>query len=52
MQDFETIEMLKQLANEYSSYFAYSDVAGIRQIQFIKDLDYKQVLDNYYGTDI
>lgn len=52
MQDFETIEMLKQLANEYSSYFAYSDVAGIRQIQFIKDLDINQVLDNYYGTDI
>ena len=52
MQDFETIEILKLLANEYSSYFAYSDVAGIRQIQFIKDLDIKQVLDNYYGTDI
>lgn len=52
MQDFETIEMLKQLANEYNEYFAYSDVAGIKQIQFIKDLDVKQVLDNYYGKDI
>ena len=52
MQDFETIEMLKQLASEYSEYFAYSDVAGIKQVQFTKDLDVKQVLDNYYGKDI
>ena len=52
MQDYETIEMLKQLANEYSQNFAYSDVAGIKQVQFTKDLDVKQVLDNYYGTDI
>ena len=52
MQDIETIEMLKQLAGEYSEYFAYSDVAGIKQVQFTKDLDVKQVLDNYYGKDI
>jgi hypothetical protein len=52
MQDFETIEMLKQLANEYSQYFAYSDVAGIKQVQFTKDLDPRHVLDNYYGKDI
>lgn len=52
MQDFETIEMLKQLASDYSQYFAYSDVAGIKQVQFTKDLDVKQVLDNYYGKDI
>ena len=51
MQDYETIEMLKMLAKEYSKYFSYSDVAGIRQIQFIKDLEVKQVLDNYYGAD-
>lgn len=49
MQDFETIEMLKQLASDYSEYLAYSDVAGIKQVQFIKDLDVKQVLDDYYG---
>ena len=51
MQDFETIEMLKQLASDYSEYFAYSDVAGIKQVQFTKDLDVKQVLDDYYGKD-
>ena len=52
MQDFETIEMLKHLASDYSEYFTYSDVAGIKQVQFTKDLDVKQVLDDYYGTDI
>ena len=52
MQDFETIEMLKQLASDYSQYFAYSDVAGIKQIQFTKELDVKQVLDDYYGKNI
>ena len=52
MQDFETIEMLKQLASDYSQYLAYSDVAGIKQVQFTKDLDVKQVLDDYYGKDI
>ena len=52
MQDFETIEMLKLLAGEYSECIAYSDVAGIKQVQFTKNLDVKQVLDNYYGKDI
>lgn len=52
MQDFETIEMLKQLASDYSEHFVYSDVAGIKQVQFTKDLDVKQVLDDYYGKDI
>ena len=52
MQDFETIEMLKELSSEYSQYFTYSDVAGIKQIQFTKGLDEFQVLDNYYGKDI
>ena len=52
MQDFETIEMLKQLSSEYSQYFTYSDVAGIKQVQFTQGLDVKQVLDNYYGKDI
>ena len=32
--------------------FIYSDVAGIKQIQFTEDLDIAQVLDNYYGKDI
>ncbi len=52
MQDAETVEMLKVLSSDYSGYLAYSDVAGIRQVQFIKELDVKQVLDDYYGKNI
>lgn len=52
MQDYETIEMLKLLGSEYGQYFTYSDIAGIKQVQFTKELDALQVLDNYYGKDI
>ena len=52
MQDYETVEMLKQLTSEYDQYLAYSDVAGIKQVQFIKEINVKQVLDNYYGTSL
>lgn len=52
MQDFETITMLKELSEKYSKYMAYSDVAGIRQVQFIKDLSKEQILDDYYEAHI
>lgn len=52
MQDYETIEMLKHLSNNYSQYFAYSDVAGIKQVQFTSELTIKQVLDDYYGKNV
>ena len=52
MHDFETIDMLKQLSCEYSQYFIYSDVAGIKQVQFTRDLNVEQVLDDYYEKDI
>lgn len=51
MQDFETVEMLKALASTYSKYMSYSDVAGIKQIQFTAELDCKTVLDDYYGSN-
>ena len=52
MQDFETIAMLKELSKKYADYMSYSDVAGIRQVQFVKDLSKKQILDDYYETHI
>lgn len=52
MQDFETIEMIKYLSKSYGKYMAYSDVAGIRQVQFIQEINKKQVLDDYYETNI
>ena len=50
MADAETIAMLKTLAKAYDRYLAYSDVAGIRQVQFTKELSPQQVLDDYYAT--
>ena len=52
MQDFETIDMINELSSFYGEYMGYSDVAGIRQVQFIKELSKQQVLDNYYETNI
>lgn len=49
MRDFETVEMLKSISCRYGEYINYSDVAGIKQIQFIADLDCDNVLDDYYG---
>ena len=49
MQDYETIEMLKQLSNDYSKYMSYSDNAGIRMVQFTSDLEKTKVLNDYYA---
>lgn len=48
MTDIELIQMLKKLASDYSENLAYSDIAGIRQVQIIKELDPVQVLNDYY----
>lgn len=48
MSDSEIIAMLKQLSIEYSDYMSYNDVAGVRQVQFIKKLDAIKVLNDYY----
>mgnify|MGYP002624459043 FL=1 len=52
MTDAEIIEMLKQLASQYSSLLSYSDEAGIRQIQFIKDIASETILNDYYEASI
>jgi len=45
----EIIAMLKRLAADYSKYINYSDVAGIRQLQFINELSGTDVLNGYYN---
>lgn len=50
MNDLETIAMLKRLAKDYSEYVNYSDVAGIRQLQFTKEMSEWDVLNGYYQT--
>lgn len=52
MTDLEVIDMLKYLSEEYSESLTYSDVAGIRQLQFTQQIDAEQVLDNYYEQRI
>lgn len=48
MTDLETIDMLKFLSEKYPDEMTYSDVAGIRQMQFTKSLEPFDVLDKYY----
>lgn len=52
LTDYETIELLKIIVNNYSEYISYSDVAGIRQVQFIGEIDGYQVLKIYYETRV
>jgi hypothetical protein len=49
MTDSETTGMLRNLSTDYPDLLSYSDVAGVRQIQLVGDVDYYKVLDNYYG---
>ncbi len=49
MTDMEIIELVQELVAQFPDYINYSDVAGIRQIQFTKELDAKFVLDKYYS---
>jgi hypothetical protein len=48
MTDLEVIDMMNELSESYSDTLTYSDVAGVRQVQFTKKIDAKQVLDGYY----
>jgi hypothetical protein len=52
MTNLEVIDMLKLLSETYSDALSYSDVAGIRQLQFTQQMNAKQVLDNYYEKRI
>ena len=52
MTDHETVWMLKQLTRTYGDSMSYNEVAGIRQVQFTRDMDYKKVLDDYYEAHV
>lgn len=40
--------LLRDLANEYPMDLVYSDNSGIRNVQFLKDIDMFDILDKYY----
>ena len=48
MTDLETIDMLRLLSERYSDVLHYSDVAGIRQVQIIKQVEPRNILSHYY----
>ena len=48
MTYLETIEMLKLISEQISNHVTYSDVAGIRQMQFTNEIEPFTVLNDYY----
>jgi hypothetical protein len=44
----ETIALLQKASETYSDLMHYSDVAGVRQLQFLKDCKAQDFLDKYY----
>ena len=49
MSDLEVMEMCQSIEANNPQSIRYSDTAGIRQIQFIKKMNAKEVLNEYYG---
>jgi hypothetical protein len=49
MNDMEVIEMCKTIEANHQKSVRYSDTAGIRQLQFLKEISVEEVLDEYYG---
>lgn len=48
MTDLEVIDMLRFLSEKYSGNMAYSDVAGIRQLQITQQIDPQVLIKQYY----
>ena len=48
MTDLEVIDMLRLLSEKYSGSMAYSDVAGIRQLQITQQIEPKVLIEQYY----
>lgn len=48
MTDLEVIDMLRLLSEKYSGNMAYSDVAGIRQLQITQPIDPQVLIEQYY----
>lgn len=51
MNDMELISMMKLLNTAYPDILNYSEIAGIRQLQFTNDITPREILDRYYGRE-
>jgi len=49
MNDMEVIDMCKEIESHHPHDVRYSDVAGIRQIQFINPISLSSILNEYYN---
>lgn len=49
MTDLEIISCLKSISEKFSGIVSYSDVAGVRQLLFSKDITPKEILEVYYA---
>ncbi len=51
LSDMETISLLQQASETYPELMHYSDVAGVKQLQFLKDCKAQDFLDQYYSHE-
>lgn len=51
LSDMEAITLLQQADETYPELMHYSDVAGVRQLQFLKDCKAQDFLDKYYSHE-
>lgn len=49
MNDMEVIDMCQTIERIKTEHVRYSDTAGIRQLQFIEELNSEEILNEYYG---
>ena len=49
MTEKDIVNCLKSIAEKYSDYVAYSDIAGVRQLLFTKDVVPEEILRRYYA---
>lgn len=49
MTELDIINYLKDIAEKYSDIVVYSDIAGVRQLLFIKEVEPVEILRRYYA---
>ncbi len=49
MTDLDVINCLKDIAEKYADCVVYSDIAGVRQLLFTKEVEPKEILRRYYA---
>lgn len=48
MTELDIISILKDIAERYDEYVVYSDIAGVRQLMFMKEVEPEEILRRYY----